>query len=102
MVRRRRRGEPGRLKWKLSDMLQAQGYPVSPYDIDEAKGYWRSSPYSDCYRWEARLIVPGTSLTGRISCWETMTEVCKRGLVVVADQRGIFGKFDAYAHEEEE
>ncbi len=90
----KRRREPGRVKIKLSDPLRDQGFDVSEYDLIDAKGHWRSSPYADIYRWEAYSV----KYEGRdvlLSSWDTMT-ACIRGINVYPDP-DLWGHFDVCA-----
>lgn len=54
-------------------MLMALG--VEFVRVTAAQGFWRTSRYADCYRWEFSGVYKGVSIYG--GCWETMTECVK-------------------------
>lgn len=89
---RRWRSEPGRLKIKLAEILQAAGFRLTEYDIREARGYYRSSPYSETYRWEAYALMGTAKIAGYeaqtppetfqilLASWDTMTACVRQGI----------------------
>lgn len=80
-MHRRRLGEPGRLKIRLAELLQAEGFDISEYDLDDPKGYWRSA--ADCYRWEGTGKHPDfEKLMVIVSSWETMTQCVRYGIEI--------------------
>ncbi len=87
---RRRRGEPGRLKIRLAELLQAEGFEFSEYDLRDTKGYYRSSPYSETVRWEGGGKTKDFGdLRIVILSWETMTNCVRFGIEVWHDDMDI-------------
>lgn len=75
-------GLPGRLRHDAARLLSKHlGYWVDATAVRPAKGYWRSSPYVDVYRWEIILHKPdqSPSLKHPLGCWETLTEFVRNG-----------------------
>ena len=56
-------------------MLLEAGWEVTC--INAAKGYWRSSPYAEAYRWNMIARPPSCSWDCCIGCWSTMTQFLK-------------------------
>jgi hypothetical protein len=69
----------GRTARRLAEMIEKLGYEV--LDLRPAKGYWRSSPFADCYRWEA-LLKKKNGLELNYGCWEPMTKCVKQGIEI--------------------
>lgn len=66
---------------KLKKLLRAEGFEVTL--LTPAQGYWRSSPFADCYRWKALAMHKGVQVA--LGCWETMTECARNGVTVNPD-----------------
>lgn len=88
-----RRGEPGRLRWKMAEMLQALGVEITPYTIYPTTGWYRTSRYADCYRWEgwgktrALLNLP-VGFDVHIYSWDTMTACARQGIELYQSDDG--------------
>lgn len=82
-----KKNEPGRLRWRLSELLEEEGFIVSAYDLKPAQGYWRSNPFVDVYRWEA-YGKDSKGITTSFDSWNTMGDCVKYGIEVVRDGIG--------------
>lgn len=72
-------------KDKLILLLEQKGF--RDVDIRPAMGYWRTSKFSDVYRWEGFAKVlkrddlpEGTDVT--LSSWDTMTSCVRLGITL--------------------
>lgn len=65
-------------------MLEVLGF--THITIQPARGFWRSSRYADCYRWEFTALHRGRSVAA--GCWETMTACVKAGALVWSSKEG--------------
>lgn len=79
-----RRGEPGRIKWKLSELFRAAGIEASPYDFWQQEGAYRSVKW-DLARWgvrNGRWIDATGKYPGplHIYSWDTMTDCVRYGI----------------------
>ena len=87
---RRRRGEPGRTRWRLSELLAEKGITVSPYDLWVQEGGYRHRHW-DLARWgsnEARWT-SGKDPDGKVwtlslhlCSWSRMTDCIKHGIEI--------------------
>jgi len=57
---------------------------VNPDAFVIAKGYWRSCPVADTYRWEISCRLRGTQVGPRVYSYDTMT-ACAKGVVIDRD-----------------
>lgn len=68
-----------RLAKRLEKEFRALGRDVKVDFFTVAKGWWRSSPFADCYRWEAfateRFAIHSSQIT--IGSYDTMTAILK-------------------------
>ncbi len=108
-----RRRRPGRLRERLAALLREKGMDIDAEDIIEARGWYRSSPYSEAYRWEARgragtLTVenehgrtlayrPDESVT--VMSWDTMGECVRNGFSLSHFSQDLESMIDAHANE---
>lgn len=81
-----RRGEPGRIKWRLSEILREHGIEASPYDMWTQEGAYRSRHW-DLARWgvSGKWINPTLEQhTGQLTIysWDTMTNCVRFGIVM--------------------
>ena len=44
---------PGRVRYALAELLNAEGFAVLPDQLKAAQGFWRTSQLADVLRWEA-------------------------------------------------
>lgn len=66
-----KRRRPGRVRSKLAGMLSERlGTYISPDDLREAAGFWRTSGKSEALRWEGPK---------GIGSWNTMTDCVRYG-----------------------
>lgn len=73
------------LRARLTEHFLAEGFVVKEEEIYPAKGHYRSSPYADCFRWEAFGHAVGGGPTVYFTSWTTMTLCVKRGIVLTKD-----------------
>lgn len=68
-----------RLAKRLEREFEALGRTVVVDFFVIAQGYWRISPFADCYRWEcfATEGVDGVERKLTIGSYETMTDILK-------------------------
>lgn len=63
-----------KVRERLARMLTAQlGFEVRLEDLYPARGWYRSSPRSDCLRWDGEHS---------IASWSTMTDCVRRGFTI--------------------
>ena len=74
--------EPGRLRWRLAELLEDAGYKISPYELYPAQGYHRQKR-SDCYSWEGFGELNGVTVW--FTSWDTMTECVRFGIHIEPD-----------------
>ncbi len=77
---------------RLRRRLEALGYEVRSFSLPT--GHYRSSPYADVVRWEARVVAPGAKMESTIASWDTVT-ACARGFVV--GDVGMSGHIEVHA-----
>jgi len=79
---------------KLAELLRAEGFDVHAWDLQEPKGYWRTSIHADVCRWECVRAVHADPRDGpnaprrpvSLSSWDTMTACVRHGIVVARDE----------------
>jgi hypothetical protein len=79
-VRKRRSKEPGKIKVKLTEMLQAIGVSVSPYDLWVQQGVYRSIQW-DCARWGGHNATYNNQRL-QLTSWDTMTSCVRYGITI--------------------
>ncbi len=77
------------LRARLAKLFLAEGYIVKEEEFYPARGHYRSSPYADCFRWEAFGHAVGGGPSVYFTSWETMTKCAKRGIVLTKDDSTI-------------
>lgn len=53
-----------------------------PAAIEFAKGFYRSSPHADTYRWTARCNVDGLGVGPSVDSYDTATECARLGVTI--------------------
>jgi hypothetical protein len=96
----RRRGEPGRVKWRLSELLRAAGIEVSPYDFWTQDGGYRHRNW-DLARWgahDAKWIDPINKYSGtlHVYSWDTMTDCVRYGINLSYRKEGEYSTYDPW------
>lgn len=73
--------KPGRVRKRIAELLQAQGFDVEAEDLDTQEGAYRG-PHWDLARWFANCEKDGKPVY--IYSWDTMTDCVRHGLEVGA------------------
>lgn len=83
--------KPHALRRRLVRRLLEIGIVVQPESFLPAAGYWRSSPFVDCYRWEAVGVIYGETMQRCVGSYDTMTICAKNGFIELdeIDLKGI-------------
>ena len=82
----RRKGEPGRIRIRLAEMLEAKGFTVSPYDLVAAEGDYRvHKEHWDNARWNGYGTQPDGSRVTFFS-WNIMTDCVRQGIELSQDE----------------
>jgi hypothetical protein len=69
-----------RLREQAAELLRGIGIEVTAEDIRPARGFYRSSPYADCYRWEvSRMSEPNGAGGIHLGCWIPLTDFVREG-----------------------
>ncbi len=78
---------PGRIRWRLADMLQALGFHVTAYDIWEQQGEYRKLRGAEGASWGAYQHNPNDPQAwyAPLHSFNTMTECVKNGITVDRD-----------------
>ena len=66
-----------RLTRKLNTQLKPLNLKVR--NIEAAKGYWRTSPHADVYRWEGVISQINGPWFAMVGSYDTVTECLKQG-----------------------
>lgn len=93
-MRRKQSNDPGRVRWRLAELLRSKGLVIDAYDLRPALGAYRSSPYHDVHRWDAWCLAGTVSVEHlnnhsmrsyqpdeqiHLTSWDTMTDCIKNG-----------------------
>lgn len=77
----------GRTRQRLAEMLTKElGARVAPDDFAPVTGYWRSSPYADCMRWDGFVTIEGVPRS--IGSWDTMKDCVRHGFTISRETPG--------------
>ena len=84
---------PGKIRWKLADLLAEKGLIVSPYDLHTQEGGYRYHTWDLCRwytcdaRWKDGRTPDGDlwTMPVHLSSWSTMTNCVKHGIEVAKD-----------------
>lgn len=71
---------------------------MSPFDLHEAKGYWRIRGIEeDCPKWSGYGTMPD-GLLAIFDSYDTMSECVRFGITITHDHKNAYGLHDVHAN----